>query len=154
MKPRLPDSVLDADTAAALEEAIRPEEVTTQTRDSMRERILRRVRTPPPEGTSTLRSSDGTWTDLSPGVRLRILDEDPVARTRTYLVSMESGATVTEHPHTQEEQCLVLEGEVWVGDHLLRSGDWHVAQPGSHHGNFATRTGCLLLIRSEVFPEP
>jgi quercetin dioxygenase-like cupin family protein len=67
---------------------------------------------------------------------------------------MESGAIVPEHPHTLEEQCLVLEGEVWVGDHLLRSGDWHVAQPGSHHGNFSTRTGCLLLIKSEVLSEP
>jgi quercetin dioxygenase-like cupin family protein len=154
MKLRPPSSVLDADTAAALEEAIQPEELTTETRDSMRARIFRRVRTPPPDGTSTVRSTDGTWTDLSPGVRLRILDENPNSPTRTYLVSMESGAMVPEHPHGLEEQCLVLEGEVWVGDHLLRSGDWHVAQPGSHHGNFSTRTGCLLLIKSEVFLGP
>jgi len=101
-----------------------------------------------------LRSTDGTWTDFCPGVRLKILDEDPSSSTRTYLVSMESGAIVPEHPHSLEEQCLVLEGEVWVGDHPLRSGDWHVAKPVSHHGNFSTRTGCLLLIKSEVFPGP
>jgi len=145
--------VLDADIVAALEEAILPEELPTETRNSMRERVLQRARTPPPENTWTLRSSEGTWSDLSPGIRFKILAKDLASRTCTYLLSMESGTAVPAHLHTLEEQCLVLQGEVWLGDHILRSGDWHVAQPGSRHGDFSTRTGCLLFLKSEVFPE-
>jgi quercetin dioxygenase-like cupin family protein len=145
--------VLDADIVAALEEAILPEELPTETRNSMRERVLRRARTPPPENTSTLRSSEGTWSDLSPGIRFKILTKDLASHTCTYLLSMESGTTVPAHTHTLEEQCLVLQGEVWLGDHVLRSGDWHIAQPGSRHADFSTRTGCLLFLKSEVFPE-
>jgi hypothetical protein len=58
------------------------------------------------------------------------------------------------HSHNQEEDCLVLEGEVTVGEHVMRSGDWQRAQPGSTHADFWSKAGCLLFIRSEIRPHP
>jgi quercetin dioxygenase-like cupin family protein len=144
------DSLLDSDTAAALAAALQPVELTARARDSMRERIQRRAARPAPSGTNTLRAGEGSWTEFAPGVRMKILNEDPATGTQTYFIAMDPGSVVSAHPHTLDEHCLVVEGEAWVDDHLLRQGDWHVARAGAVHGQLTTRTGCLFLIRSEV----
>lgn len=144
------NSPLDAETLAALVEAIRPVELGATERDRMRARILKRAAAPPPEGTITLRAEDGAWRDYSPGVTIKVLREEPQARRSTFLLCMAPGSHVPVHPHAEEEHCLVLEGEVFLGDHIFREGDWHVALPGSTHNEFFSKTGCLLLIRAET----
>jgi quercetin dioxygenase-like cupin family protein len=67
---------------------------------------------------------------------------------------MEPGSRVPVHSHTQEEHCLVLEGEVNIGEHVMRSGDWHIARTGSTHEDFWSKTGCLLFIRAEMAEHP
>ena len=44
----------------------------------------------------------------------------------------------------------MLEGEVFLGDHVIREGDWHVALPGSTHSEYFSKSSCLLLIRAET----
>jgi quercetin dioxygenase-like cupin family protein len=149
MSDPIMDSVLDADTAIAIASSIRPVEITARARDSMRERILRRVTRTAPVGTRTLRSDEGLWIQLVPGVRKKIVDADPVTGSQTYFIEMSSGSEIPAHFHTHDEHCLILEGEAWVDDHVLRRGDWHVAKAGTLHGVLSSRTGCLLLIRSE-----
>jgi quercetin dioxygenase-like cupin family protein len=149
MKVPMVDSLLDTDTAMAIASAIQPLEITARARDSMRERILRRVRRPPPPGTTTLRSEEGLWTQFIPGVRKKIIEDNPVTVTETYFIEMSPGSEIPAHFHIREEYCLMLEGEAWVDDHVLRRGDWHVAKAGSLHGVLSSRTGCLFLIRSE-----
>lgn len=148
MKPSLPDPVLDSEVSGALADAIAPLELRAAERDRMRERILRRVRAPAPAGTLTLRANEGIWQHYAPGVETKILREEPASNSVTYLVRMQPGARVPVHQHPQVEECLVLEGEVHLGDHVIRRGDWHVALPGSAHDDFWSKTGCLLLIRS------
>jgi len=143
------DSSLDADTAVAMALAIQSVEITARARDSMRERILRRVTRAAPPGTTTLRSEEGLWTQVVPGVRKKIVDENQVRGTLTFVIDMAPGSEIPAHPHALDEHCLVVEGEAWVDDHVLRRGDWHVAKAGSTHGVLSSRTGCLLLIRSE-----
>jgi quercetin dioxygenase-like cupin family protein len=149
MNVPLVDSLLDADTAVTITLAIKSVEITARARDSMRERILGRVRRAAPPGTTTLRSEEGLWTQVIPGVRKKILDDNQVGGSRTYLIEMSPGSEIPAHPHALDEHCLVLEGEAWVDDHVLRRGDWHVAKAGSIHGILSSRTGCLLLIQSE-----
>jgi quercetin dioxygenase-like cupin family protein len=149
MKAPIFNSLFDEDTANAIALAIQPMEITARARDSMRERILRRVRRPAPLGTTTLRSEEGLWTQLIPGVRKKIVDANPETGTQTYIIEMSPGSEIPAHPHTRDEHCLVLEGEASVDDHVLRRGDWHVAKAGSLHGVLSSRSGCRLLIRSE-----
>lgn len=54
--------------------------------------------------------------------------------------------------HTQEEERLVLEGEIEIGDHILRKGDLLIARPGARHAPITTRTGALLWVNSEIPP--
>ena len=128
--------------------------ILTGKRDRMRMQILKRVVSPPPFGTTTVRADEGVWQELAPGIHIKVLHEDPSTNTRSYFVRMEPGSRVPSRTHTQEEQCLVLEGEVTIGDHVMRSGDWRVARPESRHVDFWSKTGCLLFIRSELAARP
>lgn len=150
MKSPLYQTALDSEISDALADALSPVELSNAQRDRMRSRILKRATAPAPSGMLTLRAHEGQWRALAPGVHMKVLREDPVSNAMTYLVRMEPGAQAPVHEHRQAEECLVLEGEVHLGDHVIRSGDWHVALPGSTHSDFWSSTGCLLLIRSEV----
>jgi anti-sigma factor ChrR (cupin superfamily) len=147
------DAILDADLTESMTDAIAPVELSAEQRDRMRTRILNRASAGPPVQMTTLRNGEGAWEDLAPGIRLRTLHLDISSNTRSFLLRMEPGSQVPVHSHTQEEQCLVIEGEVKIGEHTIRSGDWHVASPGTTHEDFRTQTGCLLFIRAEI-PAP
>lgn len=141
---------MDVETLTELAEALRPAELSAAERDRMRSRILRRVLAPPPPGTMTVRADEGTWQDYSPGVRFKVLREEPALGSMTLLIRMEPGAIVPLHAHSMEEHCYMLEGEATVGDQVIRAGDWHVALPGTEHTGFLSKTGCLILVRGEI----
>jgi quercetin dioxygenase-like cupin family protein len=148
-KPHRSEPVLDADTSGALAADVAPLELRSELRARMRERLLNRIASQPPSGMLTLRADEGTWEAIAPGVTVKVLHEEPGMNMSTFLVRMRPGSRAPVHSHRTEEQCLVLEGEVNVGDHVIRGGDWHVALPGSMHSDFWSKTGCLLLIRAE-----
>jgi anti-sigma factor ChrR (cupin superfamily) len=150
MKAPRPDAILEADLAEAMANAIAPVELSAQQRERMRTRIINRASAAPPARMTTLRASEGAWEDLMPGVRLKTLHVEKSANTRTFLLRMEPGSRIPVHSHTQDEHCLVIEGEVRIGEYIMRSGDWHVALPGSTHEDFRTETGCLLFLRAEI----
>jgi quercetin dioxygenase-like cupin family protein len=144
------DAPLDLEMVVELAEALRPVELSVAERDRMRSRILKRVLAVPPAGTLTVRAAEGAWQDHSPGVRLKVLREEPALRSMTFLLRLEPGAQIPVHSHSMEEHCYVLEGEAVVGDQVIRAGDWHVALPGTEHREFFSKTGCLILVRGEI----
>jgi anti-sigma factor ChrR (cupin superfamily) len=66
----------------------------------------------------------------------------------TMLIRMAPGTEYPAHRHGGAEECLVLEGDIQVGDLSLRAGDYHCAQLDSVHDVTRTTGGCLLLIVS------
>jgi hypothetical protein len=96
-------------------------------------------------GTLTRRAGTGVWTEMSPGVTYTVLFDDPVAKRRSMLVRALPGATYESHFHDEgHEECLVLEGDLIMGDLKLLPGDYHIAAKGSTHPAATTRSGCLL----------
>jgi anti-sigma factor ChrR (cupin superfamily) len=144
------EPILDGELRESLTNAIAPVELSAQQRDRMREHILKRAAASAPSGMKTLRSTEGVWKQIAPGIQLKVLHVEPTTNSRSFLLRMEPGSRVPVHSHTQEEQCLVVEGEVTIGEHIFRAGDWHVAMPGTTHSDFSTRTGCLVFIRAEI----
>jgi len=144
--------VLDPALARGLASAIAPAELSQADRDGMRDRIMRRIRDEAPPGTATIRAADMQWQSVGPGVELKILRADRERNDQTVLLRMQPGAVVVGHAHTQEEECFVLEGEVFIGSHRLGQGDMHVARPGVVHEPIRAPRGALLMIRSEMPP--
>jgi len=96
-------------------------------------------------GTRTRRAGTGVWTEMSPGVTYTVLFEDSVAKRRSILVRALPGSDYGAHFHDEgHEECLVLEGDLIMGDLKLLPGDFHVAEKGSTHPAATTRSGCLL----------
>ena len=96
-------------------------------------------------GTLTRRAGTGAWTEMSPGVSFTVLFEDPVAKRRSILVRALPGSNYGAHFHAEgHEECLVLEGDLIMGDLKLLAGDFHLAAKGSTHPAATTRSGCVL----------
>jgi putative transcriptional regulator len=89
-----------------------------------------------------------------PGVSVRRLAVDRAQDRVTMLVRMEPGAAYPVHRHGGPEECLVLEGDLEVGDQLrMQAGDFQRAEAGSVHAVQRTRGGCVLYITSSLRDE-
>ncbi len=98
------------------------------------------------------RAEDDTWEDTGiAGVRVKRLFVDHTRDQFTALVRMAPGTSYPRHRHNGPEECLVLEGELHVGETCtLRAGDYQCCLPGSDHEEQWTEGGCLLLIVSSL----
>jgi anti-sigma factor ChrR (cupin superfamily) len=150
--PRAAADVLDPDVVRILSAALAPAELAPADRDALRERIVQRITAQAPPGTTTIRAGDMHWVSAGPGVEVKVLRVDRERRDQTVLIRMQPGAVVLGHRHTQEEECLILEGEVFIGNHRLGQGDMHVAAAGAVHAAIHAPLGALLMIRSEMPP--
>jgi ChrR Cupin-like domain len=98
-------------------------------------------------GTLTRRAGTGDWAEMSPGVTFTVLFEEPIAKRRSILVRALPGAIYESHHHDEgHEECLVLEGDLMMGDLKLLPGDFHLASKGSVHPPATTVSGCLLYL--------
>ncbi|MGH8611050.1 MAG: cupin domain-containing protein [Gammaproteobacteria bacterium] len=96
-------------------------------------------------GLTTVLKDEGGWTKLGPLVEMKLLRNDQ--ESRSYLLKMHPGAVLPPHQHMLDEECLMLEGEVWIGDIHLCAGDYHVAAKGTPHGAIRTSTGGVAFLR-------
>ena len=100
------------------------------------------------------RAAEAAWqVGEMPGVSIRVLFADPDRNHFTALVRMAAGTSYPRHIHRGPEECLVLEGDLRVGDTVLGPGDYQRAPEGSRHGVQSTEQGCLLLITSSLTDE-
>lgn len=101
-----------------------------------------------------LRANEGSWDETGvPGVRVRKLFVDKSRNQFTAMVRMEPGTSYPRHRHDGPEECLVLEGDLHVGELVMHKGDFQRAEPDSHHCIQRTEGGCLLLITSSLSDE-
>jgi quercetin dioxygenase-like cupin family protein len=144
------DPELPAFLDDAMADAMSPVELSSATRNALRERILERARATPPAGTRTIRSHEGHWRQIMPRVHQKILRKDRSEGTQTVLYRLEPGGGFPAHFHSHEEECWVLEGELETEGHVIRAGDMHIAAAGCEHPEISTRTGAVILIRSQI----
>jgi len=88
------------------------------------------------------RAARSCWELLPGGVARRQLGSSDFEHTS--LQRLAPGSKLPPHRHAQDEECLLLEGELFVEDRLLRVGDYHLAPAGSTHTSITTESGALL----------
>ncbi|MGD9644599.1 MAG: cupin domain-containing protein [Pirellulales bacterium] len=95
------------------------------------------------------RGSEEDWVSVGAGgVFMRMLFVDPRRRAVTCLMRIQPGASIPGHAHEGSEECLVLDGELRVGDVTLRAGDFQRTAPGFPQPDQSSPSGCLLLVTS------
>lgn len=150
------DESLPDEAAGRLAAAIAPVAPAPERAALLRHRVLARVRAEqthgavPRDALVISRTDDGEWQTILPGVARRILFADPGGDVQSYLLRLEPGAVVPRHEHRRDEECVVLEGELRVGDHVFRRGDWHMAPRGVDHEPIRSDGGTLLFLRGEI----
>lgn len=97
---------------------------------------------------ATARDAESAWHEYAPGIRRRTLWTDGVEAA--YLVRAEPGAQVPAHGHRIDEECLMLDGDLYLGDILLRAGDWQLAPVGVSHGLHVADSALTLWVRGDV----
>ncbi|MGA3023146.1 MAG: cupin domain-containing protein [Bryobacteraceae bacterium] len=94
-----------------------------------------------------VRSHDEDWIDSGmPGVDVKILFRDRKSRRTTMLLRMTAGAHLPAHRHHDDEQCLVVSGDIRWGDIVYREGDFVVMGRDTTHPMVHTVGGNILLL--------
>jgi anti-sigma factor ChrR (cupin superfamily) len=74
------------------------------------------------------------WQDTRfPGIRMKILMDDPDTGMQTVLTEMAPGAVLTDHEHTQVEQSFVISGSLVDHEGEVRAGQYVWRPAGSRH---------------------
>jgi anti-sigma factor ChrR (cupin superfamily) len=128
-------------------------DVALEVRARIKARVLERVgagaaRTESRPGFIDVLAGAG-WQAFAPGVEMKVLFEDGAARS--WMVRMQPGSSLLAHEHDEgQEECLVLEGDVWLDDRQYGPGDYQLALRGTWHGRVRSDGGCLLFLRSQL----
>jgi len=104
------------------------------------------------EGFFTQREKQGEWINAMPGAQYKILHDDKsdLEGVISYLIKLEAGTEIEGHHHPFDEECLMLEGDLTLGDLTLNKGDFHFAAAGLNHGQVSTKNGCIAFIRGAL----
>ncbi len=102
----------------------------------------------PGETARTVRDAETPWEPYAPRVERRVLwRRGPLA---SLLYRAAAGASVPQHAHGHDEECLVLRGETFQDDCLLREGDYQLAPAGSSHLSGHTDVGAIFYIHGDI----
>jgi quercetin dioxygenase-like cupin family protein len=98
----------------------------------------------------TVHAEEGDWQTIGLGVTIKHLYVDKAAGVRTFLLRLAPGVSLDRHPHPEDEECFVLEGEARVAGIRLRVGDYHRAPKGVMHDVFYTERGVVFFVRGAI----
>jgi quercetin dioxygenase-like cupin family protein len=97
---------------------------------------------------TSIRSGENDWVEVQPGVSRKVMWDDGEFVSQFF--RLEPDATIKAHGHPQDEECMMLSGELFLGDILLQAGDYQLASKGSQHLDIYTDVGALFYVRAAV----
>ncbi len=96
----------------------------------------------------TVRDAEAGWPDFAPGVQRRVLWQHGGQAAMLYYA--QAGASVPQHSHGHDEECLMLQGDLFLDDLLLQAGDYQVAPAGTGHRITETDTGVVIYAHGDL----
>ncbi len=120
--------------------------VELQAVERIRGQVLGRIAAQSTAVHKTLAAGDEGWEPFIDGIAIRVLHED--SGVLSYLLRLSPGAVLPGHRHPMNEECLVMEGELTIGDALtVSAGGYHLALAGSLHAPITSRDGAVIFLR-------
>lgn len=102
----------------------------------------------PAQAAFTVRDAEADWPDFAPGIRRRVLRQHDGQAALLYRA--DPGASVPGHTHGHDEECLMVRGELFLDDVLLREGDYQLAPAGTSHRVTETDTGVVIYAHGDL----
>jgi quercetin dioxygenase-like cupin family protein len=136
---------LEAELVEALMSAQAPEAADAALAARVKRRVLQRI-AETEVGHLTVQATEGAWQPFGDGVQIKVLHE--AGGVMSYLLKLEAGATIGAHRHPHDEECVVLEGSLSIGEALVvHAGGFHLARRDALHGTLSTTTGATIFLR-------
>jgi anti-sigma factor ChrR (cupin superfamily) len=142
-KPMPP--LLDADIVDHLNDALVPEPMDAELAARVKRRVLQRIAEEQRPQHLTVHAGDGVWQPFGPGVQLKLLHA--AGDICSYLLRLEPGAQLPTHRHPVDEECVVLEGLVQVGELRVAAGGFHLGRKDVLHAPITAVQRSLLFLR-------
>jgi quercetin dioxygenase-like cupin family protein len=144
-EPKFPASL-----EAHMSQAVRDAPLDPMAERFMKSRLMTRVRDLERGAvTHTVRPDAGIWERFSPRIKMKVLRREVDGSSMSYLLKLEPGAFLVPHKHHIDEECMVLEGEVTIGDEQVGPGTYHLAPQGLIHAPIRSEHGAILFIRGK-----
>lgn len=147
-----PGAVLDDDTldllALALAETAVAEPGDEVSRQRVKRRLLARIAADQQPNHLTVQAAEGRWRPFGDGLSIKVLHRDDTIMS--YLVRLAPGAALPPHHHPIDEECVVLEGALTIGDLEVGAGGFHLARRGMLHDRIVSHDGALIFLRGAV----
>jgi hypothetical protein len=96
----------------------------------------------------SMTAGEGEWIEIQTGVFQKDLWTDGTVASRFFRLN--AGTHMDGHYHTLDEECMMLSGDIFLGDILVQEGDYHMAPTGTEHLEIFSDTGALLYVRGAV----
>jgi hypothetical protein len=136
---------LDADLQDAFSAAQTSEPVPPTTAERIKRRLFERIAAHERSHVTVAAGADG-WAAFLPGVHIKVLHEQ--GGVMSYLLRLEAGAVIPAHRHPLDEECVVLEGVLHIGDDcVVSAGGFHLAHKDSLHAPLSSDEGATLFLR-------
>jgi hypothetical protein len=95
-----------------------------------------------------VRDREAGWPEFAPGIRRRVLWT--AGGEAALLYRADPGASVPGHGHGHDEECLMVQGELFLDDVLLQQGDYQLAPAGTGHRVTETDTGVIIYAHGDL----
>jgi len=89
--------------------------------------------------------ADG-WTEPLPGVQMKPLWSGAGHHSRLYRFAR--GAACADDRPAAESECVMLDGDAYFGDTLVRAGDYQFVEAGARHGAVSSDDGALFFVHA------
>lgn len=96
----------------------------------------------------TVHDDEAGWPYYAPGIERRVLWQRDGQAAMLYRAA--PGAQVPQHTHGHDEECLMVDGELFLDDTLLQPGDYQLARAGTGHRVTATDTGVVIYAHGDL----
>ncbi|MFG6433333.1 cupin domain-containing protein [Roseateles sp. LYH14W] len=95
-----------------------------------------------------VRDREAGWPEFAPGIARRVLWT--AGGEAALLYRADPGASVPGHGHGHDEECLMVQGELFLDDVLLQQGDYQLAPAGTGHRITETDTGVIIYAHGDL----
>ena len=139
------DQHLDEDIAQALTAAQRPSEADDAAIARVRSRLMKSIANDSVRHHEAVHADEGHWHALLPGIQRKVLHEQD--GVMSYLLKFAPGAVLPAHRHPVDEECVVIEGVLRIGELVLPPGSYHRVRRDVLDADSTSDAGAIIFLR-------
>ena len=93
------------------------------------------------------------WREVAPGISCKVLAYDAETHFVSMLVRLLPNVEYPPHTHAGIEELFLLDGELWIDDRKLYSGDYSRAEAFTRDERVWSETGCTCVLVTSTCDE-